>query len=265
MQLVLRKVRKPIRELRNSLQDMPTTAPQRMVHNLRTRSRRLEAISAALLPREQEETRRLLKSMKSIRKAAGAVRNTDVLESRVLTLLRQHPDPSLKRLLAQLRSARAERAHELADEFASNRKEIRRRLKNFAERVEKRFSKAPLDTEGATRLYEEICHWPPLKPENLHAFRIKLKELRYIVQLTEGANPPFMRALENARVRIGTWHDWEELHRTANEILSPHKDRRAIQLIAEVESKKLLLAMRAAHSLRTRYLTTNSPLRIAEH
>ncbi len=235
-----------------------------MVHNLRTRSRRLEAISAALLPREQEEARRLLKSMKPLRKAAGAVRNMDVLESRVLSLLRHHPERSLKRLLAHLRSARAEHAHELADKFASNRKEIRRRLKEFAERVEKQFSKAPPDTEGAARLYEEIRHWPPLKPENLHAFRIKLKELRYMLQLTDGANPPFMRALENARVRIGTWHDWEELHRTANEILSPSKDRRAIQLIAEVESKKLLLAMRAAQTLRTRYLMTSSSLGIAE-
>lgn len=264
MQLVLRQVRKPIRELRKSLQDLPANVPQRTVHNLRTRSRRLEAISAALLPRQQAEARRLLKSLKPLRKAAGAVRNMDVLKAKVLSLLRHHHDPSLERLFEHLQSARAERARELGDELALARKEIRRCLERFSEHVEERFSKNPPGADGATRLFEVIRHWPPLKPENLHAFRIKLKELRYMLQLSEGANPAFMRALENARLRIGTWHDWEELHRTANEILRLRKDRRAIGLIAEIESKELARAMRAAQSLRNRYMRVENTLGIAE-
>lgn len=264
MQLVLKQVRKPIRELRKSLQDLPASVPRIAVHNLRTRSRRLEAISVALLPRDDVEARRLLKSIRPLRKAAGTVRSMDVLESKVLSLSRQHPDPSLKKLLKHLQATRAEQAHELAEEFASRRKGLRHSLKRFAERVEEHFSEAVPVAETATRVFEQIQRWPPLGTENLHAFRIKLKELRYILQLTEGANVAFMRALENARVRIGIWHDWEELHQTAIVILSPRGDMRAIQKIVEVESRKLAQAMRAAQSLRTRYLRTDNVLEIAE-
>lgn len=264
MQLVLKQVRKTIRELRKSLQNLPRSVPQKAVHDLRTRSRRLEAISTALLPRKTEKTRRLLKSIRLLRKAAGEVRNMDVLNAKVLSLLRHHHDPSLERLLAHLRSARAERAHKLADEFAAERKEIRRRLKHFAKQIEEQFSKVNPFGESATGLFEEIRHWPSLKPENLHAFRIKLKELRYMLQLNKSADPAFMRSLENARVRIGTWHDWEELHRTAGEILGLRKGRSAIQLIAEVENRELALAMRAARSLRNRYMRTEDVMEIAE-
>ena len=85
-----------------------------------------------------------------------------------------------------------------------------------------------------------------------------------MMQLMSNANSALMRALENVKMRIGVWHDWDELQRIAEEILDAGKDRRAIDLIAEIKGKKLGSAMRAAQALRTRYLRTHSLLEVVE-
>jgi CHAD domain-containing protein len=264
MQLALGQVRKAIREMRKSLRDLPSNPPQKAVHNLRTRSRRVEAISAALLPRNKDDTHQLLKSIKPLRKAAGDVRDMDVLEAKARQLLRRNHDASFERLIAHIRAMRAEGARELVVSFSSERKTIQRGLKRFSKYVEDTFSETPPDARQAHKLFGELCRWPRLSARNLHDFRIKLKELRYMMQLMPNSNTAFMNALENARGRIGAWHDWEELRRIAAEVLDAKIDRTGIAAIAEIEAKKFSLAMRAAQSLRTRYLKTHSALEIAE-
>jgi CHAD domain-containing protein len=258
MQLVLGQVRKPIRELRKSLQDLTSDPPQKEVHDLRTRTRRLEAISIALLTHKQGRTRHVLDSIKPLRKAAGKVRDMDVLKNKVRSLARRHPDDAYDRLLAHLQTARIESARDLAGKFANEQKEALRSLKEFSRRVEIQFRhKHPVAGE-AHRLYDELSHWPALNLENLHAFRIKIKELRYVLQLAAGANTEFVNALDKVKTQIGTWHDWQELHRITTEVLYATKDRSAIATIAEIESKKFRAAMRAAQLLRTRYLRTHA-------
>jgi CHAD domain-containing protein len=254
MQLVLDQVRKPIRALRKSLRDLRGNLPQQAVHNLRTRSRRLEAVSAALPQHEKKNTHRMLKSIKPLRKAAGEVRDMDVLQTKVRLLMRRSPDPSFERLLAHLQSARAESARQLADGFSTDWKTIRRRLKTFSRHVEEEFSKELPDARQAHVVFDELSRWPRLNAANLHDFRIRIKELRYMLQLMQDTNPALLNALENAKVRIGTWHDWHELYRIAADVLHASKDRAAIATIAEVEAKKFRQAMHAAQSLRTRYL-----------
>ena len=256
--MVLGQVRKPIRELRKSLQDLPSDPPQKEVHDLRTRTRRLEAISVALLTPHKDHADHMLDSIKPLRKAAGKVRDMDVLKTKVRSLSRRNHDDAYKRLLAHLQEARIESARELADKFAGKQKEALRSLKRFSMQVENRFRHTHPGAGEAHRLYEELSHWPALSSENLHAFRIKIKELRYVLQLAEGANREFETALDNAKTQIGTWHDWQALHRIAVEVLDAGKDRRAIATIAELENKKFRSAMRAAQSLRTRYLRTHS-------
>ncbi len=260
MQLILGQVRKPIRALRKSLRELPGNPPQQAIHNLRTRSRRLEAISAALPSRDKHIARRLLNSIKPLRKAAGDVRDMDVLDAKVHSLIRSNPDPSFERLLAHLQAVRAESARQLVESFSAERKTVRRCLKRFSKYVEDEFTQAPPDARQAHALFDELCRWPRLSASNLHDFRIRIKELRYMLQLMEGANTALMQALENAKLRIGAWHDWEQLHRIAEEVLDAKKDRNAIAAITADEAKKFSSAMRTAQSLRTRYLQTHSLL-----
>lgn len=264
MQLELSLVKKPIRELRKSLRELPRNPPARAVHNLRTRSRRLDAIGNALLPRNNEKARELRRIIKPIRRAAGDVRDIDVLKAKVRSLLHRNSDRSFERLIGHLQAMRQKSAHELMRKLARKQKTILRRLKQFADAVENRLSGMPPEDQKAHDLFDELCRWPRLNAKSLHAFRIRIKELRYLLQMMAGANAEFIKALENAKVRIGTWHDWEELHRFATETLDPEKDRNAIAAIAEIESEKLKLAMSAAQTLRNRFLRTHSGLEIAE-
>jgi CHAD domain-containing protein len=264
MQLVLAQVRKPIREMRKSLRDLPDNPPQKMVHNLRTRSRRLEAIGAVLLTRDNDKTRHLIKSLRPLRKAAGEVRDMDVLEAKVQSLLRRSRNQSFARLILHLQKAREESAQQLVKDFWAGKKTVRRKLKQFSKLVEKQLNEVPLDYEQVRNIFDELSHWPRLNAGNLHEFRIKIKELRYMMQLMSNANSALMRALENVKMRIGVWHDWDELQRIAEAILDAGKDRRAIDLIAEIKSKKLGSAMRAAQALRMRYLRTHSLLEVVE-
>jgi CHAD domain-containing protein len=264
MQLAPGQVRKPIREMRKSLRDMSDNPPQKAVHNLRTRSRRLEAISTALSAPDTRKTRKLLKSLKPLRKAAGEVRDMDVLQDKVRWLLRRSRNQSFARLLAHLQSVREESAQKLVKDFSNGKKTVRRKLKRFSKLVEKQLDEIPPNSGQLQFIFDELSHWPRLSAGNLHEFRIKIKELRYMMQLMANANTAFMRALENTKVRIGVWHDWEELHRISAEILDTSADRRAIAMIAEIVSRKLASAMRAAQMLRTRYLRTHSLLEVVE-
>jgi len=270
MHLVLGQVRKPIRELSKSLRDLPGNPTRRAVHNLRTRSRRLEAVAALLLLHDNQTARQLLKSIKAIRKTAGDVRDMDVLEAKVRFLIRSSSNQpisslsSFERLLAHLQAIRAESARELVQSFSADRKNLRRSLKSFSKCVEEEFTPQGMDARQAHAVFEELCRWPRLCAQNLHAFRIKIKELRYMLQLMECANQALLNALDRAKTRIGAWHDWEQLHRIALEFLHPRRDRVAIAVIADTETTELKSAMHTAQSLRTRYLRTSNLLEIAE-
>ena len=41
----------------------------------------------------------------------------------------------------------------------------------------------------------ELGEWPPLDASNIHAFRLKVKELRYILQLSADADSGLVEAL----------------------------------------------------------------------
>ena len=264
MEVDLGNLRKPIRELRKSLKGLPSDPPMRAVHNLRTRTRRLEAISAALLPKGEPHTRRLRKVLKPLRKAAGEVRDMDVLAAKALTLAGRLGDETVEQLLEHLQTRRIESAEELVDAVDENSKHARRRLKRFCKRVEGELQKRNLQLRSAGKLIEELGSWPVLNADNLHDFRVRVKELRYVLQLAEDANSNFVKALDKVKGRIGTWHDWQQLRTIAQEVLDGNQDHAAIRAISEIERENLDDALKSAQALRRRYLSTHNGTMIAE-
>ena len=77
---------KPFRKLRKALKNLPDEPSPEDVHDLRTRIRRIEAIMQALRLDDTRDRKRLLKSVASIRKRAGQVRDMDVLTGFAATL-----------------------------------------------------------------------------------------------------------------------------------------------------------------------------------
>jgi CHAD domain-containing protein len=266
MELELRKLRKPVRELRKSLKSLPLDPPVEVVHRLRTRARRVEAIAATMMPGGKKQTRRLLKALRPVRKAAGEVRDMDVLSCNARSLAGQRRDHSLARLLEGLQAMRTECARELLDTFEERRKDAQRGLKRFSRQIEDSFrgghgreahitARAGPHGDAAAMLLNELRGWPEFNAENLHDFRIKVKELRYVLQLTGHANLKFVKALEKVKEQIGDWHDWRQLARTAEKLLDSQDDRAALRKIGELEGRKYHQALAAAQALQARYFS----------
>ena len=264
MQLVPAQARKPIRDLRKSLRALHKDLPQEAVHQLRTRSRKVEAIFAAIPLPPKHCPRKLLRSLKPLRRAAGKVRDMDVLVGRVNSLLRRRHEPSFERLFIHLQQMRTDGAHHLAEKIQQRRTKAQKHLKKFSKRVKKHCESEPLDARQAYALFDELSRWPRLTPDNLHDFRIKVKELRYMMQLVSGANQSFMNALDRAKVQIGSWHDWAELRVIASEILDAETEQAAMKEIVDEENRNLKSALRAAQHLRSRYLSTHALIEFAE-
>jgi CHAD domain-containing protein len=269
MKLDSGSVLKPVRNLRRSLKSLPKLPSVAAVHDLRTRTRRIEAIVATLPPGPDKLTRRLLKAIQPISAAAGKVRDMDVLADKVLALTGQRHDDSVLRLFEHLQAMRIENARQLRATVSEQRKDARRLLKRFSRQLEKRFigckslpataaAGAQPDANAATGILSELCQWPAFTAQNLHPFRIKVKELAYILQLAADRNMKFIRALGKVRKQIGDWHDWQRLARIAQEVLDLPGDRMALKKIEEITRQKLNQALAAAQALKTRYLSSSA-------
>jgi CHAD domain-containing protein len=265
----LERARKAVRELSKTLKNLPKDPPPGEVHKLRTTTRRVEAIVSVLAQLEGKESRRLLKSIDPIRKAAGGVREMDVIIGKAQRLARYMAGDSLTRLVEQLRIARQQNALELGRVLGRRRARARENLKAYSRLIcrAEAHAKGTASANGlpgypnegihsaAANVVRELGEWPPLNAENIHPFRLKVKELRYILQLSSGANSELGEALGNVQCRVGDWHDWHQLHQIASEILTPERDLALLERIDETTKRKFDQALANANSLRGRYLS----------
>jgi CHAD domain-containing protein len=73
----------------------------------------------------------------------------------------------------------------------------------------------------AIELSSELRSPVHLDKSNLHPYRLKVKELRYVLQLSEDAQKQqFVNKLGAVKDAIGEWHDCEELIAIATNALS---------------------------------------------
>src|SRR5580693_8182371 len=159
----LERARKAVRELNKTLKNLPSDSPPppNEVHHLRTASRRVEAIAAALAQVESKESRRALKAIEPIRKAAGGVREMDVLLANARRLARTSAGDSLARLVEHLHRARQQNADLLRRALARRRDTARENLKHYS-----RFIRSALDPRKSAASANGLpVHWH----EGIHA------------------------------------------------------------------------------------------------
>jgi CHAD domain-containing protein len=261
MEIERDNAQKPIRKLRKVLKRLPDDPSTKEVHSLRTQTRRLEAIVDALMLDHKKRTRKLLKTVTPVRKVAGDVRDMDVLVGNVLSLSKDRDDDSLVRLVEHLGELRIESARGLRRTVAEKRKDARQNLKQYSKLVECQFrGKKPSVTSAAAapaQLIAELANWPDLNVENIHPFRIKVKHLRYMLQLSPTVDAQAVEALGKVKDEVGDWHDWQELAKIAKQVLDPDKDRAALKRIEEIGNKKLKGALATANSVRNQYFSDN--------
>jgi CHAD domain-containing protein len=269
----LERVQKSMHELQKSLKSLGKDPPPKEVHKLRTATRRVEAIATALPAGETKTSRRLLKSLEPLRKAAGGVRDMDVLTTNARRLARHAGSASLTQLVGLLQISRQQKAAKFRHTLGDRRKAVRNQLKEYSKRVLSALAPAKPESPNlasnghqrenanafATKCARELSEWPTLTVDNVHAFRLKVKELRYTLQLFADADTKFVEALGDVQRRIGDWHDWQQLEERSREMFAAEQNDALLTRIAEIAKRKLDQALAAANALRRQYLRTAMP------
>lgn len=98
----------------------------------------------------------------------------------------------------------------------------------------------------------ELARWPRLSPDNLHRFRLKVKEMRYVLQLS-GQDDELTESLGEVKDQIGEWHDWTELDAIAKKVLSDRKNCGVITQIEQTAKHRFETALATAQQLRSNY------------
>lgn len=271
----LERVEKPLRQMRKLLKKLPENPLPEEVHRLRTRARKIEAMAAALEPASAKRTRRLLKVIKPVRKAAGGVRDMDVLTGDLLHIPVNGTRDSIVRLVEHLSTVRQKSAADLLDTVGQQRKPVRRELKLYerlVDAVAQGKKAAPIEVartieadqvEGSrvAALTAELAQWPRLNARNLHSFRLKVKELRYVLELFSQSDQGFIDSLGKVKDEIGDWHDWQQLREIAREVLDAKDDRVLLTQIDAAVRQKLAHALAGGNALQRRYLHAATQLR----
>lgn len=264
----LERAQKALHDLGKSIESLHGDPSPKSVHQLRTALRRVEAIAAVLDPADGKQSRHLAKSIEPVRKAAGQVRDIDVLMANARKLARYGASESLTHLLASLKAARQENAAQIARAMRHRRKDVKRDLKEFSRSVRAALRPAESTSSSgaesgqtqeeihsaAVNLVRELGGWPPLDEHNLHAFRLKVKQLRYTLHLDENANAALVEALGDVQRRIGDWHDWLQLEEIARGLLTHEKEHALLNRIAATVRRRFNRALAAANALRGKYL-----------
>jgi CHAD domain-containing protein len=262
MRLELDKLHKPVSRLRKTLKTLPQDPSVADVHNLRIQIRRCEAIVAAFMPGREKLPRHLLKTLRPLRKSAGRVRDLDVLVRNAVSLARHRQHDSLLYLLEHLGKMRTNCARKLVEKVANNRDSALHDLKLFSLKIEKKLKEKtvrepggnPDNRKAAMKLVKEFSRWPTLSEDNLHSFRIRVKQLRYALQLTRDPDVKFVTVLGQVKNKIGDWHDWQHLTTIAHRLLNPERDQAMLGEIEKIGEKKFNRALAAAQAIQAGHL-----------
>jgi CHAD domain-containing protein len=264
------RIQKSVRKLRKLIKKAPKRPTPDQVHALRTHARRFEAAAEALHLDSKRNERRVLRALGRLRKRAGKVRDMDVLTGHSSNLHVDSDQDCLIQLLEYLGSSRYQCAKKLSLEIRQNGPALRRRLKRTAARLEKLIpsnakkdgrstnSQAEAAAEAAAlalKLATELENPSTLNKNNLHAYRLKVKELRNLLQFADNpGNQAFIDALDEVKDAIGEWHDWEELIAIADDLLDHGPGCRLLQELKTISARKYERALSLANKMRRDFL-----------
>ncbi len=266
MSLDAKTLTNPVRKLRKALKNAPRKPSPDLVHDIRTQGRRLEASIVALRLDGEKVGRRLAETIVPIRGEAGAVRDMDVLTRLASTLAKDAPDKCFTQLLKHLGSRRVRSARKLHKIIAKHRKRARRNLKRYLALIRQHCETLKLGTveskewerhamATALEISTELADYPRLEATNLHAFRLQVKQLIYVLKLAGNSDSAYLDALSKTKDAIGEWHDWSDLRARSERVIS-HRggDCPLRKQIASIVKQKLANALSVASRLRKTYL-----------
>jgi CHAD domain-containing protein len=268
MALDIDRIQKSVRRVRKFVAKAPKNPTPEKVHDLRTSARRLEAAVEALGLGSKRREKKLLRDLAEVRKRAGKVRDMDVFTGHLLDLPPQNGE---KECLIELTEHLGIRRAKAAKKLRQTAKDLEPRLETELRKGSKYFEKllgregkqsdgaaAEASSEAVARALElssELRSPARLDKRNLHPYRLKVKELRYVLQLSEeGQKEQFVNKLGEVKDAIGEWHDWEELIAIATDVLSHGPQCELVRTLKATSEKKFERALALANELRRTYV-----------
>jgi len=258
---------------------------RRSVHALRSFTLRLQVGLEYFLSKQAADPaaarafQHWCKDGKKLRKALEPVRNADVYLARLDSLRttgntsedEKHLSPrcirEIDKLEDRLQRKRKAGIKELMDAIDARGK----RLNRFSKELEAALaphtpSNVHSTAPEALRIFAELTsEFPNLDAGNLHEYRKRLKQARYLVEISATADPLAKRlaaAFRRIHYSAGEWHDWQELARKAGRILPGHGEQDGlIPVLKELAAKALHRALGQCRSTEARFLKNVSNVR----
>jgi CHAD domain-containing protein len=275
MALDLKSVDKPFRKLAKLLKKFPDPPAPEDIHDVRTHTRRIEAVVGAFQLDSKKTGNSLVKNLKPIRQAAGAVRDLDVLTDLAASLDRAGDGDCRLQLMEHLGARRKKAAAKMHKTVDATEKAARSLLKTCRKSAEAGLNAAnPGNAKGKSiqkirqksagsmatslQIEQELRDWPRLTDKNIHPFRLKVKELRYVLQLGQNTDSKLIAELGDVKDQIGLWHDWNELAAISSRVLDHGAGCPIAAQIRSRTKEELKKALESANALRAHYLPSDS-------
>jgi CHAD domain-containing protein len=257
----IERIDKSVRSVEKFLRKNSKRPSSSAIHDLRTSIRSLETTFATLQLDSKRKVKRLMRDLKVIRKQAGRVRDMDVLTADALTVREDGEQDCLVQLIEHLGAERNKWAQRLRKLVKAAGPNSRRDLKKTSKRLQKILRRAGTKPTGSDAvsvtmsrsllLSSDLDQPARLTRKNLHAYRLKVKELRDVLQLSNHPDLEFVEMLGRVKDAIGDWHDWEELIAIAKQVLDHGKPCKFLRKLREISDSKYEHALPLALDLRT--------------
>jgi CHAD domain-containing protein len=266
MALDLKRIKKSVKRVRKFIKQDRRRPTTKDIHDLRTSARRLESTLNALASNMAGKQKRLLNDLADARKSAGKVRDMDVLTAHALSLnLDDGEQDCLVQLIEYLGAKRDKSARKLWTTLRASGPRLRRELKRGFRQIEELITDADKNagdsnaeaevTAKALKLSSELSAPSRLNKNNLHPYRLKVKEVRYVLQLSDHADDEqFVEKLGEVKDAIGAWHDFLELSKIAADVLDHGDSCKVLQQLRSISDAKLEKALALSDRLRGDYL-----------
>ena len=267
MSLDIARLNKSGRKLQKFVKKARRRPSPKEIHNFRTHTRRFEAALIAFAMNLRRNEQRLLQDLLRLRKRAGKIRDMDVLTACASTVeVAGEQDCSLQ-LLEHLGARRYRHARRMQTLVRKYGPVLRRRLGRSRARLRKLLMQtdrnvsddrpsAPVEAMATALELSSELHAPArLSKRNLHSYRLKVKELRNILEMSDTADTqPFVDKLGEVKDAIGEWHDWHELVAIATKLLQHGRKCKLLRKLKEISRGKFEGARSLTYEMRHTYL-----------
>src|SRR5215831_11638673 len=271
MSFDIKRIDKSSRRVKKFIRKNSRKPSSTAIHNVRTSIRSLETTFTTVGLDSKGKVRRLLDDLRDIRKRAGKVRDMDVLTADAVTLADDKERDCLVQLLEHLGAERNKHAKKLHRVIQTTRSQFQRDLKQKLKQLQKvlkhaedndsaRSDAVPLAIAKAIELSSGLKSPAKLNRNNLHPYRLRVKELRNVLQLSDQAgDQEIVEKLGEVKDAIGEWHDWEELTAIAVQLLDHGESCKLIKYLHLNCKSALERALIITGHFRGKYLKSTKP------